>query len=226
MEISNRLKAIASFVMYKTIADIGTDHGYIPCFLALNKRINKAVACDINKGPLNKAESNINNYALNGIIETRLGNGLEPLKQNEVDTIIIAGMGGILICDILKKGIKKINTAKQIVLQPQRDIADVRKTIHNIGFFIHDEALIFEGGKYYNIISALKGKESYNDEISYVFGKKLIDKKAPVLKDYVLSEINKYNNIISKTNKNDESINYIKHKLCLAKEVLDIYEMP
>ena len=228
MELSERLKTVAGLVKYRSIADIGTDHGYIPCYLAYQNNIDKAIACDVNKGPLNKASENVTHYGFEDIIETRLGSGLELLNKGEADTVIIAGMGGILICDILKNGTDKLEDVKQLILQPQRDIYSVRKLIHQLGFKIDEEKMLCEGGKYYNIISAVKGSEFYTDELYYYFGKKLIESKSSVLKEYVTLRLNKYQNIlenaITKTESNAD-MTELKKSVNMFLEVLKRYDM-
>ena len=222
MGLSERLKTAALMVKYKNIADIGTDHGYVPCFLAENKIINHAIACDINKGPLLRAEENIRNSGLEDIIETRLGNGLDKIEGSEAETVIIAGMGGILICDILKKDTEKLNSIKQLVLQPQRDVYKVRKCLHSLGFKIDNEEMVFENGKYYNIISAVKGVETYESDADYIFGRRLIENKSQVLKAYINSRIKKYENILAKASfdKTSESLENINYLYKLSKEVV------
>ena len=152
MEISKRLTAVAEFVKYRTIADIGTDHGYIPCFLALNKKIDSAFACDVNEGPLEKAKENIALNGLENVIKPRLGSGLSALGDDTAETIVIAGMGGLLICNILNDEKEKLKNIKQLVLQPQRDTDSVRKLLHSLGFVIEDEEMLIDNGKYYTII--------------------------------------------------------------------------
>lgn len=228
MELSERLKTVAGLVKYRSIADIGTDHGYIPCYLAYRNNIDKAIACDVNKGPLNKAAENVSHYGFGKIIETRLGSGLGPVNKGEAETVIIAGMGGLLICDILKKGADKLESVKQLILQPQRDIYSVRKLIHQLGFKIEDEKMLCEGGKYYTIISAVKGNEFYTDELYYYFGKKLIESKSEVLKEYITKRLNKYRNILENAGKkSDESAELIelKKSVDMFLEVLKIYDM-
>ena len=225
MELSERLKTVAGLVKYRSIADIGTDHGYIPCYLAYQNNIDKAIACDVNKGPLNKASENVSHYGFGDIIETRLGSGLEPLNKGEADTVIIAGL---LICDILKNGADKLEDVKQLILQPQRDIYSVRKLIHQLGFKIDDEKMLCEGGKYYNIISAVKGSEFYTDELYYYFGKKLIDSKSSVLKEYVTLRLNKYQNILENASTKSESnadMTELKKSVNMFLEVLKRYDM-
>ena len=102
MELSKRLEMVAGLVTQERIADIGTDHGYVPIYLYKQGRIKKAYACDVRKGPLEKCRKNIALYGAEDVIETRLGSGLTPLKAGEAETAIMAGMGGMLIVHILQ----------------------------------------------------------------------------------------------------------------------------
>ena len=187
MDISFRLNKIAEKVSKNSIiADIGTDHAYIPIFLYKNNIIKKAIACDISKGSLEKAKLNILKYNLGQYIETRLGNGLEKVSlEDNVDTIIMAGMGGMLMIDILKNDMEIAKASKTLILQPQKDIVEVRKFLHKNEFQIQDEEMIIDEGKFYNIIIAKKGVQSFTEK-EYMFGKANIEKKCDILKEYIL----------------------------------------
>ena len=95
MDISKRLRTVASLVRCETMADIGTDHGYVPLYLYEQGKIKKALACDLNPGPLEKARENIQKMGAGQVIETRLGSGLTPVAPGEVECAVIAGMGGM-----------------------------------------------------------------------------------------------------------------------------------
>ena len=153
--ITPRLQAIINNVTCKKIADIGTDHAYIPIFLTEKNLADKIIATDINEGPLNIARENIDKKGLN--IETRLGGGLSVIGEGEVDEIIIAGMGGILISEILDND---INTAKKsrLILQPMNAQYELRKYLLSHGFKIISEDIAVEGFKVYNIIIAESGE--------------------------------------------------------------------
>ncbi len=225
MELSKRLSTVAAMVKETSSADIGTDHGYLPIYLIKEKGLKKVIACDINKGPIKTAEENIKSFGVSDFIETRLGNGLEKVKPNEVECITISGMGGMLIISILENGIDTVKTAKRLVLSPQHDIPKVRQYIFDIGFKIEDEEMVFEDGKYYTIINAVKGADAPYDEKELMFGRKLIEKKSTVLKNYVEFQIKKIEKILGKIEKNSgmysERANELslEHKLC--KEVLE-----
>lgn len=194
MELSYRLNKIAQKVTQNgIIADIGTDHAYIPIFLYKNNRIKSGIACDISKGSLQKAKDNIKKYNLQDKIQTRLGNGLEKISlQDNVDTVIIAGMGGMLMIDILEKGKYILENVKELILQPQKDIDKVREYLHKNNFKIIDDEMLKDDGKYYTIIKSIKGEEDilYKKE-EYVFGRFEINNKCQTLKEYIEEQLYK-----------------------------------
>ncbi len=198
MVISERLKTIIGCVKKcDFIVDVGTDHAYIPIYLIKAGIVKRAVACDISFGSVEKAEKNIRLHNYSHLIETRVGDGLSIINAGEVpEQIVIAGMGGLMIIHILNDSKEVVNSARRLILQPQRDIDKVRKTIHSLGFKIVDEKMLFQGGKYYNIIVCEKGLDFYYSEKDYFFGKILVDEKNEVLKKQVDFELNKLNNVL------------------------------
>lgn len=211
MELSNRLKAIVNEVHYPIAADIGTDHAYVLIELLLKNKIQKGIACDIKKGPLEKAKENIISFGLSNKIQIKMGNGLSVLNSNEVDTAIIAGMGGMLMIDILKQSFEVVKNLKELILQPQLDIDSVRKYLHTINFQIANETMVLEDGKFYTVIRAVQGKEVYKKEEEYIFGKILLDRKDKILKNYLFVLLEKQEKIIGKLNLS--STQSAKHKL-------------
>lgn len=137
------------------LADVGTDHAYIPIYLVQNGTVPQAIAMDINRGPLLRAEENIRRYGLEAHIETRLSDGLEKLQAAEADTILIAGMGGLLVVRILENGRDVLKGCRELVLQPQSEIRSVRAWLEETGWKIDREDLIFEEGKYYPMLHAV-----------------------------------------------------------------------
>ncbi len=188
MELSKRLQTVADFVTQKTVADIGTDHGYVPIYLHKKGVAEKIIACDINKKPLEKARENIQRANAQNVILTRLGNGLEPIRPQEVQSIVIAGMGGMLMISLLENAPHVVQTVNELVLCPHLDVAKVRKYVQKIGFYIAEEKMILEEGKYYTILHMLRGKEAYEKEIEYIFGKILLQRRDTVLKQYLKKE--------------------------------------
>lgn len=155
--LTPRLKAVAGLVTGRTLSDIGTDHAYIPIELIRNARADWAIACDINPGPLASARANIQKYAVADRVQLRLGAGLCPLESGETDTVVIAGMGGKLIADILSADFDKAKSFAELVLQPMNAQAELRKYLASSGFEIVKEELCEEGFKVYNIISVRPG---------------------------------------------------------------------
>lgn len=212
-----RINCIINEIKYKTLGDIGTDHGYIPILAKEKNIIDYAIAVDINMKPLQVAKKNIQVRGLNKFIECRLGSGLSVLKNYEVETVSICGMGGTLIINILKENESVLNSIKQLVLQPQGDILNLRKFVHKVGFKIYNEEMVQEGNKFYTIINCLKGKEKYKED-DYLLGIKLVEKKSEVLKLYMEIEINKINKILSKIKKEDENIKVMLNKLKILRD--------
>lgn len=208
--ISLRMRKIADMASPLTVADIGCDHGFVSIYMVLEKNVSRAIAMDINEGPLMRAREHIREYDLTDRIEVRRSDGAKALKKGEVETAIIAGMGGRLTVRILKDSFDKFSQMESIVLSPHSETDQVRKYLFENGFVILDEDMVYDEEKYYTIIkcSCQKGqKETENKEYpygesGYIYGPKLIDKKHPILKEYLEYRLNKYiqikENIIKK----------------------------
>lgn len=137
------------------LADIGTDHGYIPIALVREQKIPRAIAMDLRKGPLERASEHIHRFGLEDYIETRLSDGTEALQPGEADTILIAGMGGGLTIHILEAGEAVCRTAKELILQPQSELERVRHFLRKNGYPIVAEDMVFEDGKYYPMMKVV-----------------------------------------------------------------------
>lgn len=128
VKISERLTMAASLVSDGgVLADVGTDHGYVPIYLLQQKRIPRAIAMDINRGPLERAKEHSRLYGLEEYIDLRLSDGVNALKPGEADSILIAGMGGGLVMHILEDGKEVCHRAKELILQPQSELERVRE---------------------------------------------------------------------------------------------------
>lgn len=225
MDISKRLQAVAGLVSHSVIADIGTDHGYVPIFLHKKGKIKKAFACDVRKGPLEKAKENILLYKAQEHIETRLGSGLIPMTPGEAETAIIAGMGGMLTVRILKDSPAVVASLKELILAPQHDVDAVRRYLHTIGFCIETELMLKEDGKYYHIMRCVPGEEEYTREIEYLYGKLLLLQKDLLLKELLTVEERKYalveqRLLESNTENAKERLVQVREKRSLMKEAL------
>lgn len=151
-KISKRLCTAASYVRDgAVVADIGTDHAYLPIYLALNNKISNAVASDINEGPISKARENISKYNLEGKIFTCVANGLDGIERFNPSDIVICGMGGELIAQILEKSDYAKKSGVKLILQPMTSVKELREFLQN-GFKITQEDIVFEDNKIYQII--------------------------------------------------------------------------
>ncbi len=165
--ITPRLRAILDRVDANTAADIGTDHAYVPIRLIKDKKAKRVIASDVREGPAEIAKANIEKYGLGDRIEVRLGSGLSVLEKNEVDTVIIAGMGGELIRDIIASDEDKARASK-LVLQPMNSQYELRKYLISNGFTIYDEDISIEGFKVYNLLLVKNGKSAeFENDVDY-----------------------------------------------------------
>ncbi len=217
-----RLQTVANMVSgAEVVADIGTDHAYVPVYLVLNNRVHSAIAMDINEGPLLRAEENIKKFSLSDKITTRLSDGLKELQDNEVDTVIIAGMGGILINAILHSEKDRLTSVKKYILQPMTAIEETRKYLAENGFVILDEALAKEDEKIYTVICAAPGEMKIENEINYYIGECLIKKQDKILPEYIQGKIYEYEKaVLAMTNtKNPEAKKKQEHFSYLISEL-------
>lgn len=227
MNISKRLKAVAAMVSDDmVVADIGTDHGYIPIYLVKEKNHKKAYAMDINEGPLLRAKENIQKYQVANLVETRLSDGLHALNVGEAQSIVIAGMGGLLINKILSEGVDVINSAEELILSPHSDIAQVRYFLKKNGFKIIDEDIVYDEEKYYFILKAIPGSMTFDDELDLQYGRNLFDKKKTEFRDYLCKELDKRETILNKMNNssNKDRKEELNKEIDLIKRGLAKYE--
>ena len=155
MKLDSRLMAIANLVRKdKVFADIGTDHAYLPVYLVENGIIQKAIAADLRVGPLDNAKETVVSYGFTDKIELRLSDGLDNFKENEVQEIAVAGMGGLLISSFIERTKWLKNSDIHLILQPMTHVEDLRKTLFVNGFVIDNEVVAEDGDKLYIIISA------------------------------------------------------------------------
>ena len=201
MKLTDRLLKIASLVDNgKRIADIGTDHGYIPVYLLNQNKIQYAILGDVNKGPLENARKEVTRNKLQDKVDLRLGSGIEVLKENEVDEIIIAGMGGMLINNLLKANEKVAHTTEKLILQPMQAPEELRMFLYQNGYKILDEHLVREEHRLYEIIVCkYEGLEPQEiDPIYYEIGLKLIQNNDPLLNDFIENKIRINQNVLKK----------------------------
>lgn len=192
MRLSDRLERIAAKAAEVTegyVADVGTDHGFVPIRLMETGTVRHVVAMDVRKGPLSRAAEHVREYHMEDRIETRLSDGLQELKAGEADTVIIAGMGGELMLRILRDGAHMYRSVKHYVLSPQSELSAFRHGLEKLGISILEEQMLMDEGKYYVILHAAPGFMHYEQEYEYRYGSDLIRKQDPVLREFLEREL-------------------------------------
>ena len=223
IKLSNRLANIASLVpINSSVIDIGCDHALLDIYLYQNKISSKIIASDINANALNNAKENIKKNELNNYIETRLGNGLDTLNENDkIDTIIISGMGAHTIIGILKNNKNKLNSINTIIIQSNTKLEFLRKEVTKLNYKIDDEIILEDNKKIYTIVKFTKGTKKYTKKELY-FGPILMKEKNSIFKKYHKKELEKLNIFLKLLPKNHIIEKYkIKKEIRLYKDVFE-----
>ena len=187
LPLSPRLKTLYDITPEcNCFADIGTDHAYLPVYLCKNDKCKNAIASDIVKGPLERAKATIKKHNMEDRISVRLGGGVSTLEKNEADVVLVAGMGGLIIADILKDGIEVLKNVRNIILQPMTAVSNLREYLYNNNWKIEKEYLVKDNGKLYNImtVSYTEEKLDYTDTDIYI-GRYLTDNKPELFEEYL-----------------------------------------
>ncbi len=188
IQLSNRLLAAAGMVTKGNIvADIGCDHAYTSIYLCQADIAPRVVAMDVNKGPLQGARVHVEQAGLTEKIDIRLSDGLAALQPGEADTVLLCGMGGLLMIKILSDYPETTASMKELILQPQSEAGEVRHFLHKQGYQITKEHMLKEDGKFYVMMRAVKSAEpqAYKVESEYLYGKLLLEEKNPVLSEFL-----------------------------------------
>ena len=211
--LNKRLLTLSAFIEKEDIVlDIGCDHALLGIYLVLNKKI-KVIGSDINSGPLEKAKENLKKYHLENKIELRLGDGLECMSS-DISTIVISGMGGLSIINILSD-IKKYPNVKKIIISPNNDFELTRKEISKLGFALKKEEMVLESGKYYliseyklgkNKIDSFFGKLNLNDNVVKKYYQYVYETNLKILSKLSLKDNKKKNKLIKENNKINKKI--------------------
>ncbi len=187
--LSERMRRTAALVTPgNRTADVGCDHAYTSIYLVQHGIAPHVIAMDINAGPLARARENVVRFGLEEQIELRRSDGLAALAPSEAETILIAGMGGPLAERILSAFSRTLAAVRELVLQPQSELAKVRRFLHRAGFCITAEDMVSEDGKYYVMLRAVHGTEAPWTEEEYLYGKHLTAEAVPVLRDFLEEE--------------------------------------
>ena len=188
VQLSNRLLAAAGMVTKGNIvADIGCDHAYTSIYLCQEGIAPRVIAMDVNKGPLQGAKLHVEEAGLTGQIEVRLSDGLAALTPGEADTVLLCGMGGLLMIKILSDYPETTASMKELILQPQSEVGEVRHFLHKQGYRITKEHMLKEDGKFYVMMRAEQcaKPQQYETECEYLYGKLLLEEKNEVLKEFL-----------------------------------------
>lgn len=220
--ISQRLERVGAFVPQGArLLDVGSDHAYLPIYLMQQGRIEAAIAGEVVEGPFQSASKNVTAQGLDQQIEVRLADGLAAFEPtDQIDAIVIAGMGGRLIADILAGGQEKLASVQCLILQPNNREDELRGWLAENGFAIQTEDLLEEAGKFYEIIVAGAGQQVLTDQEKR-FGPFLLQDQSPVFKAKWQKELQKHEKSLAKIpEKNQLERSAMSQKIEKIKEVL------
>jgi tRNA (adenine22-N1)-methyltransferase len=225
-KLSERLKTVASFVKENTIlADIGSDHAYLPCFLVHEGVITKAIAGEVVKGPFESAKKQVISEGLQNNIDVRFGNGLEVFSDvDNVQTVTIAGMGGPLIASILESGKDKLSNVDTLILQPNIHAKAIREWAIQEQWKIEQEVILEEHDKIYEILVLKKGIMKLSEK-ELLVGPILSKEKSPIYQKKWNNELNEWLRIVNELNKIPgtevhQKKEELEYKITLVKETL------
>lgn len=183
MNLDNRLKRITDFIPSDSyILDVGCDHALLDIYLALNRNNVKLIASDINENPLKIAKENIKKHNLEDKITLEKADGVSKIND-EVDIVVIAGMGTSTINDIINNDLKKLKNVKKIIISSHTSSFELRENMNKKGFKIIDEVVVFDKGKYYEIIVYSNGYEKLS-KLDMEYGPIISKRKDEITKAY------------------------------------------
>lgn len=235
MKLGNRLQAISDLVKIDSVvADIGTDHGYLVAELIKSKKIKKAIASDINEGPVRNCRTTVEAENLSEHIEVRLGGGFIPYKKNEVHTAIIAGMGGQLIKEIIIESLDVVKTIDSLILQPMSGQEIIREYLVNNNFEIVKEVIKNEQDRFYEIMVVKYGYAEnqldkdleskitfdYKDELFLEIGYKVDIANSNYI-GFLDRKIQKYEMIVNQIKNNSNSTDSSINRMNIASDKLN-----
>lgn len=223
IKINDRLMSAVPFVREcSSFADIGTDHAYLPIYLMNEGKISSAIAADINRGPLDKAQENIEKYGYAERIKTVLCDGLTKIDSNEADDIAIFGMGGELIVKIIDEAPWLRNAQKRLILQPMTHAEKLREYLAQNGFKIIGDDISLDRGKIYQTICAeFDGESRSFDLLTLHFGEHLLMRRSPLLIELLKNTRIQLNRKISGKSVGGEDITYETGLLALINEYIE-----
>ena len=219
MKLSNRLNTIFEMFEGNVAADVGSDHGKLIISLYQNKKIKKGYAIENKKGPYSRLCKEIENNQLSNEIISMFSDGISELPS-DVDSVIVAGMGGSLIIDILNSHRDNLYNVNYIYIDAHNNVPEVRRFITALGYSIYKERIIKESGIYYEIIGFKKDKNSYLNDLDYQFGPILRKEKSKIFVQKQKDRILEINNILSKPNLPGKKIDELVKEKNVLEEVI------
>ncbi|HAB7702792.1 TPA_asm: tRNA (adenine(22)-N(1))-methyltransferase TrmK [Listeria monocytogenes] len=229
-QLSKRLEKVASYITKnERIADIGSDHAYLPCFAVKNQTASFAIAGEVVDGPFQSAQKQVRSSDLTEQIDVRKGNGLAVIeKKDAIDTIVIAGMGGTLIRTILEEGAAKLAGVTKLILQPNIAAWQLREWSEQNNWLITSEAILREDNKVYEIMVLAPSEKPVTwTKQEIFFGPCLLKEQSAIFKSKWRHEANTWQNIIQTisnnqpvSTENQAKIRELEHKIALVEDVL------
>ncbi|MBE3585571.1 tRNA (adenine(22)-N(1))-methyltransferase [Desulfofundulus thermocisternus] len=226
MRLTRRLAAIAAYVPPgAVVADIGTDHALLPIYLVAKGICPKAVATELNAGPYRSARTAVHQHGLDSKIDVRRGDGLQPLSPGEAQVIVLAGLGGNTIREILAASPEVLAASRRLILQPMADEGNLRLWLVKNGWRLVDETLVEDDGRLYMVMVAEPGPEKVSDSFILEIGPRLVEKKHPLLPVYIHKLISEYQHILeslarSNSPRTENKFREITTRLARLQEVL------
>lgn len=214
MVFGARLETIAKWVPNgKSIVDVGTDHAYLPTLLVSQGKIKFAIAGDIAAGPCQAAQNTIDSFGITKTVNVRQGNGLQIVSPGEADIVVIAGMGGGTMIEILQNSLPVAEAAERIILQPMNGAATLRMWAAEHGWKIVAEDLAEEAGIIYEIIILERGFEKKYSTAVYEIGPRLLEKNHTLLAKHMQRLIDNYDKLLSSMEKSEHAKASEKYRL-------------
>ncbi|WP_458412470.1 tRNA (adenine(22)-N(1))-methyltransferase [Schinkia sp. CFF1] len=230
--LSRRLETVASEIPPNSkMADIGSDHAYLPSYAVLHGIASYAVAGEINEGPYQSAVNQVEKLSLSNSIKVRKGNGLEVIEKGEVNVITIAGMGGPLISEILEAGKEKLAEVERLILQPNVGAKNIRIWLLENGWQLIKEHIVEEDGKIYEVLVAERGnqgapyKDEKNVEAALLLGPLLMKEKDEVFKKKWLHELAKWEMILKQLESAAQTVETLEKKREMSKKIQMVKEV-
>ena len=216
-----RLEKIADMVMKGvTAADIGTDHALLPVMLIEQKKCERVYACDIAEGPLKSAERTVHNAGLAEQIELILSDGFANVPR-DADCAVLAGMGYYTAAGILERATERLSSFRQIIVEVNRNVKEMRQWISEHGFTITDEAVVSERGFDYIIISFNTQAHVPYTERELECGPVLIEKNSPEFREYCARQLTALESILAKQTRETENSRMLKHRAEIWRSVYE-----